>query len=435
MNLKKLFQSFNPSKTLDISNPEDGKYYIDFSSVRSKNLIRELKRTIVLSGESSCQLFTGHIGCGKSTELLRLKAELEEQNFHVVYFVSHEELDMGDIDITDILLLIARKIVESLDKIGIRLKPSYFSRLFGEIKELLFREIDLEPGMEVKLGLAKITAKTKASPNFRAKLRDFLEVRTDTITASVNEEVLKPAIQKLKEMGKEGLVVIVDNLERMDNKEKPSGRTQPEYIFADRGEQLKKLCCHLLYTIPLTLIFSNEANTINNRFGVKPKTLSMVPVQCRDGNPHEEGLALLRQMVMARVFPDLTPEERLGKTEVLFEHPDMLDRLCKTSGGHVRNLLGFLFSCLQKDDPPFSDEILDEVIQEYRDDLLRNITPDKWELLRQVVGNQSVAGEEEYDILLRCMFVFEYQEKDGAWFGVNPLLAGMDRLRSEGDES
>jgi len=435
MNLKKLFQSFNPSKTLDISDPEDRKYYIDFSSVRSKNLIRELKRTIVNSEKPTCQLFTGHIGCGKSTELLRLKAELEDQNFHVVYFESSEELDMGDIDISDILLLTARKIVESLDEIGISLRPPYFSRLFGEIKELLFREIDLESGMEIKVGLAKITAKTKASPNVRAKLRDFLEARADTITASVNEEVLKPAIQKLKEMGKTGLVVIVDNLDRMDNKEKPSGRRQPEYIFADRGEQLKKLCCHLLYTIPLTLIFSNEANTINSRFGVKPKILSMVPVQYRDGNPHEDGLALLRQMILARGFPDLTPEERAGKTEALLERPDMLDRLCKVSGGHVRNLLGFLFSCLQKDDPPFSDEILNEVIQEYLDDLVKKITSDEWEFLRQVVRNQSVAGEEEYDILLRGMFVFEYQEKDGAWFGVNPLLAGMDQLRPEGDES
>ncbi|MDM8544615.1 P-loop NTPase fold protein [Desulfococcaceae bacterium HSG9] len=431
MNLKKLFRVFNPSATLDVSDPEDRKYYIDFSSVRSGNLIKELKRTITLSEVPTCQLFTGHIGCGKSTELQRLKAELEEQNFHVVYFESSEELDMGDIDITDILLLTVRKIAESLEKIGIAVKPTYFSRLFGEIKDLLLSEIDLSAGMDFKLGLAKITAKTKESPKSRTKLRDYLEGRTDNITASINEEVLEPAAQRLKEMGKQGLVVIVDNLDRMDNTPKPSGRTQPEYIFADRGEQLKKLNCHLLYTIPLTLIFSNEANTINSRFGVRPKNLSMVPVQSRDGCSYEQGLALLRQMVMVRIFPDLSPDERLEKIEVLFESQDMLDRLCKISGGHVRNLLGFLFSCLQKEDPPFPQEILDEVIQEYQDDLVKKITPDEWELLRQVDKNQSVAGEEEYDILLRGRFVFEYQDKQGVWFGVNPLLAEMDKLRSE----
>jgi len=51
--------------------------------------------------------FTGHIGCGKSTELLRLKTELEQQGFHVVYFESSQDLDMADVDISDILLAIA----------------------------------------------------------------------------------------------------------------------------------------------------------------------------------------------------------------------------------------------------------------------------------------------------------------------------------------
>ena len=57
--------------------------------------------------EPTCELFTGHIGCGKSTELLRLKAELEQEGFHVVYFESSQDLEIGDVDITDIMLAIA----------------------------------------------------------------------------------------------------------------------------------------------------------------------------------------------------------------------------------------------------------------------------------------------------------------------------------------
>ena len=44
----------------------------------------------------------GHIGCGKSTELFRLKDKLEQQGYHVVYFEFSEDLDMGDVDISDI---------------------------------------------------------------------------------------------------------------------------------------------------------------------------------------------------------------------------------------------------------------------------------------------------------------------------------------------
>ena len=78
LNLRQFYHACNPSKTIVVGNPEERRYYIDFSSVRGGKIIEELSRTIArLSPEDpTCQLFTGHIGCGKSTELLKLKAEL-----------------------------------------------------------------------------------------------------------------------------------------------------------------------------------------------------------------------------------------------------------------------------------------------------------------------------------------------------------------------
>ena len=74
--LTRFYQACNPNKTLDQSKAEDRQYYIDFSEVRGAEIIREFRRTIALLSPEipTCQLFTGHIGCGKSTELLRLKA-------------------------------------------------------------------------------------------------------------------------------------------------------------------------------------------------------------------------------------------------------------------------------------------------------------------------------------------------------------------------
>ncbi len=88
INLPQFFQATNPSKTLRAGNPEDDRFYIDFSSVRDVTLIEELKDMITfLSPEiPTCSLFTGHIGCGKSTELLQLKLLLENDGFYGVYF-------------------------------------------------------------------------------------------------------------------------------------------------------------------------------------------------------------------------------------------------------------------------------------------------------------------------------------------------------------
>ncbi len=424
LDLVRFFQVCNPSKTLVIGKAEDRQYYIDFSQVRSGKIIEELGRTItrLSPNEPTCQLFTGHIGCGKSTELLRLKAELEQQGFHVVYFESSQSLDMADIDVTDILLAIAREVSQSLEAIKINIKPGYFQNLFTEIAELLLTPIELSQ-VEFSVAIAKITARTKDSPKLRNQLRQYLEPRTNGILEAINKELLQIAIEKLKQKGKKGLVVIIDNLDRVDNCLKPVGYFQPEYLFVERGEQLNKLNCHVVYTIPLVLMFSNSLGRLTNRFSIRPKVLSMVPVQHRNGSEYQQGIALLQQLVMVRAFPGVSWEQSQNLITQVFESPNTLERLCRVSGGHVRNLLMLLYSCIQREEPPLSRDCLESVIREIRNELTLAITPEEWELLREVAQHKSVRGEQRYQLLIANMFVFEYRDSDGSWFDINPFLA------------
>ncbi len=102
LDFREFFNACNPTKTINYADPRERQYYVDFSSVRGGKLIEQMARHIKLSREATCQLFTGYIGCGKSTELLRLKAELEQQLFHVVYFKAEEEVDILDVEVSDI---------------------------------------------------------------------------------------------------------------------------------------------------------------------------------------------------------------------------------------------------------------------------------------------------------------------------------------------
>jgi hypothetical protein len=434
LDLGQFYQACNPSKTLDLGNAEDRKYYIDFSSVRGGEIIEELGRSITLFSpdEPTCQLFTGHIGCGKSTELLRLKNQLEQQGFHVVYFESSQDLDLADVDISDILLAIARQVSTSLEDINIKLKPGYFAKLFTEITDFLQTPIDLTLGAELSFGIAKITAQTKDSPKLRGQLRQYLEPRTNGILEAINE-LIERATKELKRRGKKGLVVIVDNLDRVDSSPKPMGRMQPEYLFIDRGEQLRRLNCHVVYTIPLALIFSNESEILTSRLGggVDPKVLPMVPVQSKDGSECAEGMALLRQMVLARAFPNVNLCDRVNLIKEVFDSPETLDRLCRGSGGHVRNLLGLLYSCLQKKNPPIPLDCVEKVLRERRNKIVLGIKDYEWELLRQVRELKRVKQEPEYQTLLRNMLVFEYRNDDeGPWFDINPVLAEAKELQT-----
>ncbi|MBD2268347.1 AAA family ATPase [Anabaena sp. FACHB-1391] len=434
LNLERFYQACNPSRPLMIENLDDRSYYIDFASVRGGKIIEALLRTITRISPNipTCQLFTGHLGCGKSTELLRLKAELEAQDFHVVYFESTHVLEMVDIDITDVLLAIAGLVSKSMEAIKLRVQPTYFTKLFSEVVDFLQTPIELGVEAELSVGIGKITAKTKESPHLRRRLRDYLEPRTENILQSINTELLDRANLELKARGKKGLVVIVDNLDRVAIRPLPSGRSLPEYLFIDRGDQLRKLNCHIVYTIPLALTFSNDSAQLQHRLGggLAPKILPMIPVRQRSGEINIEGLELMRQMVLARAFPNSSPPERLNLITQLFDNSDSLDRLCLISGGHVRDLLGLLFDCLREQDPPFDRNCVELVIRRQRDYRANAIDMNESELIFQVIQEQRVKGDIEYEILLRSLFVFEYRDHQGVWFAINPVLAETEKFKS-----
>jgi hypothetical protein len=430
LDLARFYRAANPSRPLKVAEPEDRRYYIDFSSVRGGDIVSELGRTIVRLSpdEPTTQLFTGHIGCGKSTELFRLKGGLEQHHFHVVYFESDRDLEMADVDISDILLMIAHQVTESLEQIGIRLRPTYLETLFKNLLETLRSPLEISD-VSFSMGIAAITAKAKESPEMRSQLRQYLEPRTKGIIDAINEEILAVAIAQLKAKGKRGLVVIADNLDRIDPIRRLDGRSQSEYLFVDRGEQLKRLNCHVLYTIPLGLIFSDELPRLANRFGTAPKLLAMVPVITRTGEPFPRGRSLLQKMVMARAFPSFVESDRWQHIHEVFDSADTLMRLVSISGGHMRNLMRLLYGCLQKGDPPISKDVLESVIRDERDALMGLIDAQDWQRLFEAISEGDEQGNAAYNPLLRSLFLYEYRDEVGRWLGLNPVLAETSRYR------
>ena len=439
LDIRKFFRACNPANTLVYNNEEERRYYIDFSSVRGSDIIRTLENHITFdpkSGQPTCQLFTGHIGCGKSTELMKLQENLERQDFHVVYFKYSEDLlEVKDLEITDILLAITRQVSENLETIGIKLKPNYFIDLFQQLVDFLQTDIDFSYKKEfsLPLGLGKIIAKTKNDPNLRSRLRQYLEPRSNQIIKAINEEVLGKATEKLKEQGKQGLVVIVDNLDRMDNRPKFKDCTQPQYIFVENGEKLRQLNCHVVYTIPFVLRFSPEIQVLNNRLGGgidAIKSLPMIPVKNRDGSKCEEGLAMLQDMVLARAFPEIEPQQRVNLIPQVFESSETLERLCLISGGHVRTLLSIVHRCIPEEDPPISQACLERVIRSHCNSFL-GITDEQWEVLYRISQEKSIGGKEDCSNLLRILWVFEYPDPQGEpWFDINPVLKESKKFKS-----
>jgi energy-coupling factor transporter ATP-binding protein EcfA2 len=437
LDLPQFYRVCNPSTTFDMSAAEERKYYIDFSSVRSRNIIDELQANITLFSpeEATCQLFTGHIGCGKTTELLCLKSILEDEGFQVVYMESSQSLNLADTDIGEILLTIASHLSQSFEVLELTSSTLLWQSLLQELWKILNREVESQPlalvSVMEKNGISSlnselrtITLHAKKCPELRLKLRQYLEPRISLILKAINTELIEPATVALKQLGKKGLVTIVDNLDRLEAVQKPWGRSQPEYLFVDRGEQLCKLNCHMVYTIPLSLIFSKDFGRLSQRFGCDPKILPAIPVRDRHGRDFEPGIGQLQQMILARAFPDVATEDRQSLIPQVFADRQTLDRLCYMSGGHARNLLRLLHRWIEKDRQfPLSRKGLEVAIRERRQQLVLSLSGEEKDLLCQVAKRKRILGTENYQFLIRHLLVFEYQDDEGSWFDINPMLS------------
>ena len=64
-------------------------------------------------------------------------------------------------------------------------------------------------------------------------------------------------------------------------------------------------------------------------------------------------------------------------------------------------------------------------------DLTKAIELNEWAMLREVYQTKAVRGEDEYQTLLRSLFVFEYRDMGETWFDVNPILLNAKELESD----
>jgi hypothetical protein len=213
-------------------------------------------------------LFAGHRGGGKSTELLRLKEKLAnppagERRFFVVHFEADEEdIDVNDADVPDLLLSIIRQVGKALREAeGIDLRPTWLTKYVDGLKALLGSEVEFQQ-LQLDLKIAKFTAAIKSSPDERRKIRDALEPNVSNILSAANE-LLDEAVIRLKKKGYANLALIVDNLDRIVLRDVPGSQFNThEQLFINRGDQLAQIGCHVIYTLPISMVFSPRATAL-----------------------------------------------------------------------------------------------------------------------------------------------------------------------------
>src|SRR4028118_799954 len=427
--LTNLYNAFDPFYPLPAGDPQ----YVDCREVRGDgDIIEDLGRKIKLSQRMTCQLYAGHRGAGKSTELLRLQEYLQNQGCFVVYFAADDEdINPEDTEYTDILLACTRHLLDSLRNANSKPLRDWMRDRWEDVKDLALTEVSFETlSLESQIAqFAKLTANVRTVPSLRQQIRDKINPHTTTLMDALNEFIVD-AKKKLPDKSSQ-LAVIADNLDRIVPFSPDGKRSNLDEIFLDRTEQLKALDCHVIYTIPISMVYSNRATELINNYN-DPQVLPMIMVQNPDGTTNEAGLAKIKELIEKRV-KQVNPDQSLETG--LFDSRETLERLCLMSGGHVRNLLLMMQEAITRtEDLPITAKAAQRAITQARDVYRRTPEEGEWQVLAKVSQTQRILNDEQHRNLLfsRCILEYRYYDREGEmqpWYDVHPLIKGIKQFK------
>ncbi len=425
--LTDIVNAFDPYNALE---PGDS-FYVDCHTVRGNdNILRELGRNIERSQKTTCQIYTGHRGVGKSTELLRLCADLRQKGYYVIYFATDSDIDEEDAQYTDILLACTRRILEDLKE---QANPSplvnWLKSRWQSLKDVALTEVRFEElKIEQQISLfAKLTATLRAVASTRQKIREQVDIHSVSLLEALNEFITEAR----KRLGNPKLVVIVDNLDRIVPVSRMGGGTNHDEIFLDRGNQLRGLDCHMIYTVPISLVYSNRATQVRDTYG-DCHVLPMLMVRQRTGMIDVAGIAKIEELIQQRIRA-VAPALNLAPD--VFDMPDTLTQLCLMSGGHMREVMQLMQAALsQTDDLPITAYAVRWAIGRARDSYNASVDEGDWDKLADVFRSKRVPNEDGYRKLLFNRCVLEYrsvneQQETVRWHDVHPLIQGLEEFR------
>jgi len=336
-----------------------------------------------------------------------------------------------DVEVTEILLAVIGSVAEFLrESEDIHLESGYFKSRWEELKKIASTLVEMEK-LEFSLPeFAKFTMSLKkADVDFRRKVREKLNPQLPSLLDEINL-VLEKARIELKKRGYQDMVLVVDNLEKIiDVDISPTGRGAYYRVFIVGGEQLNTIAAHAVFTVPLPLINSPQRTSLVQTFGEEPLVLPMVKVEEKDcEHPYEEGLELMREVLRYR-FKITGVEE----TKV-FDSPDTFTRLCRMSGGHVRNLLIYFRSASDYVDVlPFTEGAVKRGIRQHINAYSRSIPEEHWELLAKLhlAPDKYIPNDEQHQLMLDYLSILGYlDDEEEPWYTVNPVVRELEKFKS-----
>ncbi len=365
-------------------------------------------------------LFTGHRGCGKSTELLRVAKYLHDpQRYYVVHLDCLETLDINNLKYSDVLLALAAALLKQLeDENGISIEQVHLTRLENWYKERVIThanlrnlEMELKAGMKTEAGLpwlvklfAELTNKISIGSTYRDELREVVRNNFTEFADSFNQ-LIRVAEDKIRVKGLgQRILFTVDGADRLESEDSRK-------FFIEDVHQLTQIRALFIYCAPIDLLHLTNQLTAN--FG-QPFRVPMLKVRDRDDQPIESNYHTVRELVHRRVPPHL------------FDTPETLDYLICYSGGHPRDLLRLLNVAINNADTECIDRVAAErAVKDVANDYRRFINSADYARLVDIDRHPDAPDDFTDETSIRMLYNLVLLEYNNYFWKSHPVITTL----------
>ncbi|MGB8213135.1 MAG: hypothetical protein WCE68_06205 [Anaerolineales bacterium] len=350
--------------------------------------------------------FSGHRGCGKSTELLHLMAHPGiQKKYWPINFSIREEGDIIDLDFRDILLAIGSRMFRDYRKAGGRLPEQLLKELNswrGKVEEEVTTIHSGRAALEIGAGLDAFFSNTglkmKLEPATRAEIRQVFEKDITGLIAVINN--IATAIYS-----KEHRIPLI----LIDDLDKPN-LDEARAIFHDRREIMMQPNCAIIYTVSSALFYTKEFEAIRDQAIFLPniKLHSHAEPDVKD----RDGYQTMRRFVHVRINPNLVDglalEDAISYSGGVFRE---MARIMRTAIGRARRRKA---GKVESIDVEWAST---EIRNEYR----RILGPEDIEILKKVHQQNRLEYDDRLRPLLQLLAILEYRNGEN-WCDIHPVL-------------
>ncbi|MBI3682202.1 MAG: AAA family ATPase [Acidobacteria bacterium] len=365
--------------------------------------IQNLYILLEATNEPQKILFTGHRGCGKSTELAKLAQQLARR-FFILHYSVKDRLNLFDLTYVDVVLSLGLELLRASKEQKIRIKAATSKRLLAFTKEIT-KEVEMgvkgaaEAGAELNLLVAKLIAKFGVEPATRTVVREKAAKRLTDLLENI--ETLALEIETQTETR---TLAIIEDLDKTDLK------TAKE-LFYEHSSSLRDPHLSVIYTFPTALRHDNDFQQVRSNF-TQVFGLPNIRSRLRNEQPDEDGLARLEDILSRRLEPVLlTPEAHR--------------RLAEASSGIPRELIALArFAAVEARKAKtgrIEIEAVENAVASRRREYQILLTTEQLRLLERVKKTKRVENDEAHRALLHNLSALEYRNEE-VWYDVHPVV-------------